>query len=129
MLTVGFLGLSIIDHATSLVLVSAAMLLVGIGVGMSMQNLVLVIQNVVPLRDLGAASGADHLVTRPVPLDVTYLGTGPDPWGGTRIALTAAAQLVRGDYDINWNLGLPGGFVLVGPTLRIDLEVQAVRRA
>jgi polyisoprenoid-binding protein YceI len=68
-------------------------------------------------------------VTRAVPLDVTYLGTGPDPWGGTRIALTAAAQLVRGDYDINWNLGLPGGFVLVGPTLRIDLEVQAVHKA
>jgi polyisoprenoid-binding protein YceI len=68
-------------------------------------------------------------VTRDVPLDVTYLGTGPDPWGGTRIALTAAAQLVRKDYDINWNLGLPGGFVLVGPTLRIDLEVQAVHKA
>jgi polyisoprenoid-binding protein YceI len=66
-------------------------------------------------------------ITRAVPLDVTYLGTGPDPWGGTRIALTATAQLVRGDYDINWNLGVPGGFVLVGSTLRIDLEVQAVR--
>ncbi|WP_329094039.1 MULTISPECIES: MDR family MFS transporter [unclassified Streptosporangium] len=57
-LTVGFLGLSVIDHETSLLLVSAGMLLVGIGVGMSMQNLVLVIQNVVPLRELGAASGA-----------------------------------------------------------------------
>ncbi|MER5625763.1 MDR family MFS transporter [Streptosporangium sp. NPDC002544] len=57
-LTLGFLGLSLIDHETSLVLISAAMMLVGIGVGMSMQNLVLVIQNVVPLRELGAASGA-----------------------------------------------------------------------
>jgi hypothetical protein len=34
------------------------MLLVGAGVGMSMQNLVLAIQNTVPLRELGAASGA-----------------------------------------------------------------------
>jgi len=57
-LTLGFLGLSFIDHETSLVFVSFAMLLVGIGVGMSMQNLVLVIQNVVPMRELGAASGA-----------------------------------------------------------------------
>lgn len=57
-LTLGFLGLSLIDHETPLALISAAMLLVGIGVGMSMQNLVLVIQNVVPLRELGAASGA-----------------------------------------------------------------------
>ncbi|WP_271215248.1 MDR family MFS transporter [Streptosporangium carneum] len=57
-LTVGFLVLSTIDHQTSLLLIAAAMLLVGAGVGMSMQNLVLAIQNTVPLRELGAASGA-----------------------------------------------------------------------
>ncbi|MFB6716340.1 MULTISPECIES: MDR family MFS transporter [unclassified Streptomyces] len=57
-LTLGFLGLSTIDHETSLVLVSIGMLAVGIGVGMSMQNLVLVLQNTVPLGELGAASGA-----------------------------------------------------------------------
>ncbi|MFB8030904.1 MDR family MFS transporter [Streptomyces sp. NPDC056465] len=57
-LTLGFLGLSTIDHQTSLVIVSAGMLAVGIGVGMSMQNLVLVLQNTVPLSELGAASGA-----------------------------------------------------------------------
>jgi EmrB/QacA subfamily drug resistance transporter len=53
----GFLGLGMIDHDTSLVFVSAAMVLVGIGVGMTMQNLVLVVQNSVPLSELGAASG------------------------------------------------------------------------
>ncbi|MFG2074613.1 MDR family MFS transporter [Nonomuraea maritima] len=57
-LLAGFGGLGTIDHETSLVLVGAFMLLVGIGVGMSMQNLVLVIQNTVPLREIGAASGA-----------------------------------------------------------------------
>ncbi|MBX6751244.1 MAG: MFS transporter, partial [Micromonosporaceae bacterium] len=36
----------------------AGMLLVGSGVGMSMQNLVLAVQNTVALRDLGAASAA-----------------------------------------------------------------------
>ena len=34
------------------------MLLVGIGVGMTMQNLVLAVQNTVPLRDIGAASSS-----------------------------------------------------------------------
>jgi hypothetical protein len=29
---------------------------------------------------------------------------------------------------MTWNTGLPGGFVLVGPTLQIDLEIQAVRQ-
>ncbi|TDC02355.1 MFS transporter [Nonomuraea longispora] len=57
-LTAGFLGLSTIDHQTPLLLIAGAMVLVGAGVGMSMQNLVLAIQNTVPLSELGAASGA-----------------------------------------------------------------------
>jgi len=65
-------------------------------------------------------------VTRPVTLDVRYGGTGPDPWGGTRMAVVASTELARRDYEINWNMGLPGGLVVVGPTLRIDLDVQAV---
>ncbi|ATE54060.1 MDR family MFS transporter [Actinosynnema pretiosum] len=55
-LVIGFLALGTIDHRTSLVLVGAAMLLVGTGVGMSMQNLVLAVQNTVQLKDIGAAS-------------------------------------------------------------------------
>ena len=65
-------------------------------------------------------------VTRPVPLDVRYLGYGPDPWGGTRMALTATAQLARRDFAINWNMGVPGGFLVVGPTLKVELDIQAV---
>ncbi|MGW0433647.1 MDR family MFS transporter [Micromonospora sp. NPDC003197] len=57
-LVVGFAVLSTIDHATSLVYVGGGMLLVGVGVGMSMQNLVLAVQNDVELRDLGAASSS-----------------------------------------------------------------------
>jgi polyisoprenoid-binding protein YceI len=65
-------------------------------------------------------------ITRPVTLDVRYGGSGPDPWGGTRIAATATTQLHRTDYEINWNMGLPGGLTLIGPTLRIELDIQAV---
>ncbi|RKN38617.1 MDR family MFS transporter [Streptomyces hoynatensis] len=57
-LTGGFLGLSAIDHETPLAAVSIGMFAVGAGVGMSMQNLVLVVQNTVPLGEIGAASGA-----------------------------------------------------------------------
>ncbi|UWZ40333.1 MFS transporter [Dactylosporangium roseum] len=48
--------LSVIDHETSLYFVGGGMLLVGVGVGMSMQNLVLAVQNTVRLKDIGAAS-------------------------------------------------------------------------
>lgn len=65
-------------------------------------------------------------ITRPVVLEMTYAGTGGDPWGGTRVAFTATTQLDRRDYAMEWNMGLPGGLLLVGPTLRIELEIQAV---
>jgi EmrB/QacA subfamily drug resistance transporter len=55
-LVAGFGLLATVDHKTSLVFVGAGMLLVGVGVGMSMQNLVLAVQNTVPLKDIGAAS-------------------------------------------------------------------------
>jgi MFS family permease len=57
-LVVGFALLATVDHQTSLLLVALGMLLVGAGVGMSMQNLVLAVQNTVPLRDVGAASSS-----------------------------------------------------------------------
>jgi EmrB/QacA subfamily drug resistance transporter len=52
----GFAALATIDHQTKLVYVGAAMALVGIGIGMSMQNLILAVQNTVALRDIGSAS-------------------------------------------------------------------------
>ncbi|MET9230292.1 MDR family MFS transporter [Lentzea sp. NPDC003310] len=57
-LVLGFLGLGMVDHATALWIVGVAMAVVGIGVGMTMQNLVLAVQNSVPLSELGAASAS-----------------------------------------------------------------------
>src|SRR5690349_1302703 len=56
LLVAGFATLSVIDHQTPLWYVGVGMALVGIGVGMSMQNLVLAVQNSVQLKDIGAAS-------------------------------------------------------------------------
>ena len=58
---------------------------------------------------------------------MSYAGSGADPWGGTRAAFSATTRLNRADFDMSWNVGLPGGMLLVGPILRIDLDVQAVR--
>jgi MFS family permease len=56
-LVAGFGGLSLlINDRTPLALMGVAMLLVGVGVGMTVQNFVLVVQNSVPLSDIGAAS-------------------------------------------------------------------------
>lgn len=65
--------------------------------------------------------------SRPVPLDLIYLGTGPDPWGGQRAAFRATTELKREDFAVSWNESLPTGAVLVGSTVQITLDVEAVQ--
>jgi MFS family permease len=55
-LTVGLLLMGTLDETTSLLELAAFMVLVGAGVGAMMQNLVLVVQNTVSQRDMGAGS-------------------------------------------------------------------------
>ncbi|MGK5441402.1 MDR family MFS transporter [Micromonospora sp. URMC 105] len=55
-MTVGMLLLGTIDAGTSVLVLSIYMAVLGIGVGMLMQNLVLAAQNDVPAHELGAAT-------------------------------------------------------------------------
>ncbi|WP_254189966.1 MDR family MFS transporter [Nocardia noduli] len=57
-LVIGLGLLSTIDHATSLWQVGIYIALVGLGVGMMMQNLVLAVQNTVSVHNIGAASSS-----------------------------------------------------------------------
>ncbi|MCD0481428.1 YceI family protein [Streptacidiphilus sp. ASG 303] len=66
-------------------------------------------------------------VSRPVDLDLSYLGTGPDPWGGVRAAFRATAELRREDFAMNWNQVVQAGIAAIGATLRVELDVQAVQ--
>jgi MFS family permease len=56
LVVVGFSLLGTIDHKTPLVVVGAYMALVGLGLGATMQNLVLAVQNNTRSADLGSAS-------------------------------------------------------------------------
>jgi EmrB/QacA subfamily drug resistance transporter len=56
LLTAGMGLLGTIDHRTSYAVMAGYMALLGLGVGMSMQNLVLAVQNTVDVRSIGAAS-------------------------------------------------------------------------
>ena len=69
-----------------------------------------------------------HGVTR----QQTFAVEGPtppakDPWGNTRIGLSATAKINRKDYGLNWNAALEAGGVLVGETVGVTLEVQFVK--
>lgn len=56
MLLIALSGLSIVDHTMDLVLMGTLLAMMGIGVGSLMQNLVLVAQNTVGMRDIGSAT-------------------------------------------------------------------------
>src|SRR4051794_14818282 len=56
LLAAGMGLLGTIDHRTSYPVMAGYMALLGLGVGMSMQNLVLAVQNTVDVRSIGAAS-------------------------------------------------------------------------
>ncbi|MET9292237.1 YceI family protein [Streptomyces sp. NPDC003077] len=68
-----------------------------------------------------------HGVVRPVDLDLSYLGSGPDPWGGTRAAFHATADLRRDDFKLNYNQVVAAGIAAIGTTLRVELDIQAVQ--
>ncbi|GAA1359136.1 YceI family protein [Streptomyces beijiangensis] len=68
-----------------------------------------------------------HGVVREVDLDLSYLGTGPDPWGGTRAAFRATADLRRDDFAMNYNQVVQAGISAIGTTLKVELDIQAVQ--
>lgn len=68
-----------------------------------------------------------HGVVRPVDLDLAYLGTGSDPWGGTRAAFRATTELRREDFAMNYNQVVQAGIAAIGTTLKVELDVQAVQ--
>ncbi len=69
-----------------------------------------------------------HGVTRKVVFDVEGpTAPGKDPWGNTRIGLSAATKINRKDYGLTWNAALETGGILVGEDVTITLDVQFVK--
>jgi polyisoprenoid-binding protein YceI len=67
-----------------------------------------------------------HGITRRVPRVVELTGFGPDPYGGTRLGLSATTRINRKDFGIDTELPLDGGGVVIGDTIQISLDIQAV---
>jgi polyisoprenoid-binding protein YceI len=65
-------------------------------------------------------------VTKPVELDVEYLGVGPDPWGGTRVGFEATAKISRKEFGVDFNIPFEGDRVVIGDQVTIQLQVEAV---
>ena len=67
-----------------------------------------------------------HGIARQVPLTLEVTGFGPDPYGGTRVGVSATTKINRKDFGIDTDLPLDGGGVVIGETVQISLDIQAV---
>jgi polyisoprenoid-binding protein YceI len=68
-----------------------------------------------------------HGISRPVALDVSFLGKGKDPGGKERAGFHGTTTFNRKDFGLTWNKALESGGLLVGDDVTIDLDVEAAR--
>ena len=66
-------------------------------------------------------------VTRPVRLDVEFLGAATDPWGGSRLGFTASGEVDREEFGLTWNQALESGGVLVGKKATLEIEAELIK--
>ncbi len=72
--------------------------------------------------------------TRPVSMDVTYMGQWKTPfWVGdenkgllTRIGFEAKTRIDRHDFGVSWQDKIPGGGVVVSNEIEVTLDVEAI---
>ncbi len=67
-------------------------------------------------------------VTKPVVLDVKYLGASKSPWGTNSVGFEASTKISREDWGLTWNVALETGGWLVGKEITINIEAEFVQQ-
>ena len=68
-------------------------------------------------------------VTRPVTVDIEFLGGAIDPWGNQRIGFSGVVPEVdRRDWGLVWNAPLETGGFLLSNTVRLEIEAELVKK-
>ena len=63
-----------------------------------------------------------HGVTKEIQINTTYVGHGPDPWGGNRAGFEGTTTLKLSDFDMTYDLGPASTYV------EMMLFVEGIRR-
>lgn len=66
-------------------------------------------------------------VTKRVAFNLEFEGSSKDPWGNTKAAFTASAEINRKDWGLEYNAVLETGGVLIGEQVQITLDIQVVK--
>ncbi|NUK50142.1 YceI family protein [Streptomyces lunaelactis] len=64
---------------------------------------------------------------RPVAFDLFLLGVDTDASGWTRAGFRAYSRISRSQFGVAGNVPLPGGRALIGDTVMLELEIEAVK--
>lgn len=65
-------------------------------------------------------------ITKPVVLDVAYLGRAKSPWGTTSVGFEASTKISREDWGLTWNVALESGGWLVSREIAISIGAEFV---
>ena len=68
-------------------------------------------------------------VTKPIELEVEFLGEGSDPWGGTRVGIEAKGEISRKEFGIDFNIPLEGDKLMIGDKIKLNIVAEAVLQA
>jgi polyisoprenoid-binding protein YceI len=67
--------------------------------------------------------------SRPITVDVEFLGAGTDPWGNRRIGFSGVVPEVnREDWGLTWNTPLETGGFLLSKSVRLEIEAELVKK-
>jgi len=80
----------------------------------------------------GELAVAGDLTIHGITRNVVFTVEGPtpqakDPWGNTRLGLSATTKINRKDFGLTWNAALETGGILVGDEVTITLDVQFIK--
>ncbi|MFE3518777.1 YceI family protein [Streptomyces sp. NPDC059166] len=66
-------------------------------------------------------------ITRPVVLDLTYIGHVTDPFGYERVGFDGTTTINRSDWGLTYNARLAEGGAMVSERLRLQFDIAAIR--
>jgi polyisoprenoid-binding protein YceI len=67
-----------------------------------------------------------HGITKAISLNLELSGFGPDPYGGTRLALNAKGSVLRSEFGMTFHPMMETGGAVVSDKLDVNIEIEAV---
>ena len=67
-------------------------------------------------------------ISKEIKLAVEYGGTSKDPWGNEKMGFSINGKINRNDYGLNFNAALETGGFLLGEEVKINADLQFVKK-